>query len=164
MSIAGISDMSESPLLSQHWRSFCGARGRLSTSSLPPTFQSAESKQREPPDPTTLCACSLACATRNSPAIEGLMLFLAEQHLVAAKLLRKNGERGTGAVRELFIRKSNSCVVCVRLMAKDRGGVSLDDFDWWSPTPDWSVIETQIRRLAPPHIESPPLVPDLWSQ
>jgi hypothetical protein len=48
------------------------------------------------------------------------MLFLAEQHLVAAKLLRKNGERGTCAVRELFIGKSNSCVVCVRLMAKDR--------------------------------------------
>src|SRR5258708_21566925 len=53
------------------------------------------------------------------------MLFLAEQHLVAAKLLRKNGERGTGVVRELFIRKSNSCIVCVRLMAKDRGSVSL---------------------------------------
>jgi hypothetical protein len=92
------------------------------------------------------------------------MLFLAEQHLVAAKLLRKNGERGTCAVRELFIGKSNSCVVCVRLMAKDRGGVSLDDFDWWSLTPDWCVIERQIRRLAPPHIEGPPLVPDLWSQ
>ena len=114
----------------------------------------------EPPDPTTLCVCSLACATRNSPAIEGLMLFLAEQHLVAAKLLRKNGERGTGAVRELFIRKSNSCVVCVRLMAKDRGGVSLDNFDWSSLTPNWGVIDEQVRRLTPPHIDGPPLVPN----
>ncbi len=88
------------------------------------------------------------------------MLFLAEQHLVAAKLIRKNGARRTGVERELFIRKSNSFIVCVRLMAKDRGGVSLDDFDWGSLTPDWFVIETQIRRLAPPHIEGPPLVPN----
>ncbi len=48
------------------------------------------------------------------------MLFLAEQHLVAAKLIRKNGARRTGAESEIFIRKSNSCVACVRLMAKDR--------------------------------------------
>lgn len=88
------------------------------------------------------------------------MLFLAEQHLVAAKLLRKNGERGTGAVRELFIRKSNSCVVCVRLMAKDRGGVSFDNFDWSSLTPNWGVIDEQVRRLTPPHIDGPPLVPN----
>ena len=87
------------------------------------------------------------------------MLFLAEQHLVAAKLLR-NGERGTGAVRELFIRKSNSCVVCVRLMAKDRGGICLDNFDWSSLTPDWSVVDEQVHRLAPPHIDGPSLVPN----
>src|SRR5258708_32364012 len=113
----------------KHWWLFWGGRGSFSASSRLPTFQSAESKQREPPDPTTLCACSLACATRNSPTIEGLMLFLAEQHLVAAKLIRKNGARRTGAESEIFIRKSNSCVACVRLMAKDRGGVSLDNFD-----------------------------------
>jgi hypothetical protein len=92
------------------------------------------------------------------------MQFLAEHHLVAAKLVRKNGEARTGAERELFIRKSNSCVVCVRLMAKDRGGVSLDNFDWWSIAPDWNVIEEQVLRLAPPHIEGPPLVPDLREQ
>jgi hypothetical protein len=72
--------------------------------------------------------------------------FLAEQHLVAAKLVRENGARHTGAERELFIRKSNSLVVCVRLSGKDRGGISLDKFDWWSVTPDWNV--------------GPPLVPN----
>ena len=92
------------------------------------------------------------------------MLFLAEQHLVAAKLIRKNGARRTSAESEIFIRKSNSCVACVRLMAKDRGGVSLDNFDSSSLTPDWGEIDEQVRRLAPPHIDGPPLVPDLWSQ
>jgi hypothetical protein len=89
------------------------------------------------------------------------MAFLAEQHLVAAKLLRRNGATQTGAERELFIRKSNSFVVCVRLMAKDRGGICLDNFDWWSLTPDWSVVDEQVGRLAPPHIDSPCLIPDL---
>jgi hypothetical protein len=88
----------------------------------------------------------------------------AEQHLAAAKLVRKNGALRAGAERELFIRKSNSSIVCVSLMAKDRGGVSLDDFDWWSLTPDWGEIDEQVRWLAPPHIDGPPLVPDLWSQ
>ena len=88
------------------------------------------------------------------------MQFLAEQHLVMAKLVRKNGANRTGVERELFVRKSNSLVVCVRLSAKGRGGVSLDNFDWWSLTPDWNVIEEQVRRLAPPHIDGPPLVID----
>ena len=87
------------------------------------------------------------------------MRYLAEQHLVAAKLVRKNGATRTGAERELFIRKSNSLVVCVRLSAEDRGGVSLDYFDWSSLTPDWKVIEEQIMRLALPQIDGPPLVP-----
>jgi hypothetical protein len=89
------------------------------------------------------------------------MAFLAEQHLVAAKLVRRNGATRAGAERELFIRKSNSFVVCVRLMAKERGGICLENFDWCSLTPDWSVIDEQIRRLAPPHIDSPSLIPDL---
>jgi hypothetical protein len=88
------------------------------------------------------------------------MQFLTEQHLVAAKLVREHGARRTGVERELFIRKSNSCVVCVRLMAKDRGGISLDNFDWWSLTPDWGEIDEQVRRLAPPHVDNPPLVPN----
>jgi hypothetical protein len=86
------------------------------------------------------------------------MAFLAEQHLVAAKLVRKNGATRTGAERERFVRKSNSLVVCVRLSAEDRGGVSLDHFDWSSLTPDWGKIDEQMRRLA---IVAPPLVPDL---
>ena len=59
-----------------------------------------------------------------------MMQFLAEQHLTAAKLVRENGARRSGAERELFIRKSNSFVACVRLAAKDRGGICLDNFDW----------------------------------
>jgi hypothetical protein len=89
------------------------------------------------------------------------MQLLAEQHLVAAKQVRKNGAAWAGAERELFIRKSNSFVVCVRLMSKGRGGICLDTFDWWSLTPDWSVVDEQVRRLSPPHIESPRLIPDL---
>jgi hypothetical protein len=89
------------------------------------------------------------------------MQFLAEQHLVAAKQVRRNGDARTGAERELFIRKSNSCVVCVRLTAKDRGGICLDNFDWWSLTPDRSVVDEQVLRLGPPHIDSPSLIPDL---
>ena len=92
------------------------------------------------------------------------MQFHAEQHLVAAKLVRKNGAARTGAERELFIRKSNSCVVCVSLVAKARGGICLDNFDWRSLTPDWSVIDEQVRRLAPARIDGPSLVPDLWQQ
>jgi hypothetical protein len=88
------------------------------------------------------------------------MQFLAEQHLAAAKLVRKTGTTRTGAERELFVRKSNSLVVCVRLSAEDRGGISLDNFDWWSLTPDWNEIEEQVLRLAPPHIDGPPLVPE----
>jgi hypothetical protein len=87
------------------------------------------------------------------------MRYLAEQHLVAAKLVRKNGATRTGAERELFVWKSNSLVVCVRLSAEDRGGVSLDYFDWSSLTPDWNVIDEQVLRLAPPYIDGPSLVP-----
>jgi hypothetical protein len=89
------------------------------------------------------------------------MATLAEQHLVAAKLVRENGAARTGAERELFIRKSNSFVVCVRLMAEDRGGLCLDKFDWSSLTPDWNIIDEQISRLSPPQIDGPPLIPDL---
>ena len=49
--------------------------------------------------------------------LRGSMQFLAEQHLVAAKLLRESGARRTGAERELFIKKSNSFVMCARLCA-----------------------------------------------
>jgi hypothetical protein len=88
------------------------------------------------------------------------MQFLAEQHLVAAKLVRRNGASRPGAERELFMKKY-SFVVCVRHMARDRGGICLDNFDWTSLTPDWSVIDEQVRRLAPPRIDGPTLVPDL---
>jgi hypothetical protein len=89
------------------------------------------------------------------------MAFVAEQHLVAAKLVRRNGATRTGTERELFIRKSNSFVVCVRFMAKERGGICLDNFDWCSLTPDWNAIDEQVRRLEPPRIDGPPLIPNL---
>jgi hypothetical protein len=90
--------------------------------------------------------------------METLMQFLTEQHLVAAKLVRENGARRTGAEREIFIRKSNSFVACVRLTAKDRGGICLDNFNWSSLTPDWNEIEEQVLRLTPPCIDGPSLV------
>ena len=90
------------------------------------------------------------------------MLFLAEQHLVAAKLVRINGATRAGADLEKFIKMSNSFVVCARLAANSRGGINLDRFDWKALSPDWSVVDRQIRGLAPPHIDGPPLVPDLW--
>jgi hypothetical protein len=89
------------------------------------------------------------------------MLFLAEQHLVAAKLIRKNGATRAGADLEKFIKMSNSFVVCARLAAKSRGGICLVRFDWKALSPDWSVVDQQIRRLAPPYTDGPPLVPDL---
>jgi hypothetical protein len=84
------------------------------------------------------------------------MQFLAEQHLVAAKLVRENGARRSGAEQ-----KSNSFVACVRLAAKDRGGICLDSFEWSSLTPNWKVIEEQIMRLALLQIDGPPIVPKL---
>lgn len=87
------------------------------------------------------------------------MRHLVEQHLVMAKLIRRNGSQRTGKERELFIKRSNSFIICVGLSAKARGGIYLDNFDWHSITPDWKVIEQQICNLAPPHIPGPPLVP-----
>jgi len=88
------------------------------------------------------------------------MAFLPEQHLAAAKLVRKNRARRTGAERKLFIRKSNSFVICVRLMRKIEA-VLFGSFDWWSLTPDWSVIDEQVRRLSSPQIDGPLLIPNL---
>ena len=90
------------------------------------------------------------------------MPFHAEQHLFAAKLVRINGATRAGADLEKFVKLSNSFVVCARLAAKSRGGINLDRFDWKALSPDWSVVDQQIRRLAPPHIDGPPLVPDLF--
>ena len=88
------------------------------------------------------------------------MQFIAEQHLVAAKLVRQNGAKRADAERKRFLKKSNSFVVCVRLSAKDRGGVCLVGFNWSSLTPNWKIIDEQVRQLSPPHIDGPPLVPD----
>src|SRR5258708_39107396 len=91
------------------------------------------------------------------------MDVVAGQDVGAAKVVRENGGGRSGAERELYIKKSNSFVACVRLAAKDRGGICLDSFEWSSLTPDWKVIEEQIMRLALPQIDGPPLVPNLLS-
>jgi len=87
------------------------------------------------------------------------MELFAEQHLLAAKLVRANGARRTGLERELFIRKSNTFLVCARLTAQDGGGICLSEFDWSSLTPDWSLVDELVLQLASPHIEAPPPVP-----
>lgn len=77
------------------------------------------------------------------------MLPSAEEYLVAAQQIRINAASRTGAERELSIKKSNSCVVCVRRMAQDRGGVSLKGFEWRSLTPDWRRIQEKVACLKP---------------
>jgi hypothetical protein len=88
------------------------------------------------------------------------MNFSAEQHIVAARQVRINALKRTGADRKRFIQMSNNFVVCAKLAARDRGGICLDDFNWSSPDPDWDAVELQISRLALRNVESPPLVPD----
>lgn len=88
------------------------------------------------------------------------MHYLAEQHLAAAKMVRKNGANLTGADRERFIKSSNSLVICARLAAHDRGGISLDGFEWDSVSPDWDLADLQILRLGPPQIDGPSIIPD----
>ncbi|MDB5636073.1 MAG: hypothetical protein JWP51_981 [Bradyrhizobium sp.] len=85
----------------------------------------------------------------------------AEQHLAVAKLVRSKASKYDGADRERYITKSNSLVVCVRLSAADRGGISLEGFNWKSLTPDWDVLDKQIARLRPPLLESPSIIPDV---
>jgi hypothetical protein len=88
------------------------------------------------------------------------MHFLSEQHLATAKRIRVNAIRRTGVNRERLIKMSNSFVICVRLSAKDRGGIAPVDFDWSSLRPNWNLIEEQLERLAPSDIAGPPLVPN----
>ncbi|MDP2355739.1 MAG: hypothetical protein Q8M31_06715 [Beijerinckiaceae bacterium] len=86
-------------------------------------------------------------------------MLLAEQHVALAKLMRDNGARLPGPEQEKWIRKSNSFVVCARLAAEERGGISLKSFAWKTLTPDWSFIDYQISRLTLPLIPSPSLAP-----
>lgn len=88
------------------------------------------------------------------------MPFSAEQHLAAAKLIRRNGANTSSADRERFVRMSNTFIVCFRLAARDRGGISLEGSDWSSRDPNWAVIEKQVELLTPQEVESPPIVPD----
>jgi hypothetical protein len=89
------------------------------------------------------------------------MQFFAEQHLASAKMVRAKGLHLKGAERERAIKSSNSLVVCARLSARDRGGISLDGFEWNSVSPDWNAVDEQIQGLEPPQIDSPSLIPTL---
>jgi hypothetical protein len=85
--------------------------------------------------------------------------MFTEQHLAAAKIIRKNAESWRASKRALFIQKSNTLVICARLAAQHRGGLRLHNFDWESLYPNWGEIERQIRSLSPYRTESPPLAP-----
>lgn len=91
------------------------------------------------------------------------MKFLAEQHLSAAKMARDNGVRHVGPGRHLFIKISNSLVVCALLAARDRGGISLAGFDWTAVSPNWSFIDKQMQRLEPPQIDGPSIIPGYYN-
>jgi hypothetical protein len=86
--------------------------------------------------------------------------MFTEQHFAAAKIVRINAGSRRASERALFIQKSNTLVVCARLAAQHRGGISLHNFDWKSLCPNWAEIERQIRLLAPYSTKSPPLAPD----
>jgi hypothetical protein len=85
----------------------------------------------------------------------------SEQHLALAKLLRNRAADVPHPEQETWIRKSNSFVACAQLAAQDRGGISLEGFAWEALTPDWSLIDRQVSRLPLPHVDAPPLAPDL---
>jgi hypothetical protein len=89
------------------------------------------------------------------------MPFLAEQHLMVAKLLRVKAACLSSAEEErAFIAASNRFLVCTRLAASSRGTLNLDAFDWDALYPDWTIIEEQIVRLPLPDLEAPRTAPD----
>src|SRR4051794_10332908 len=81
------------------------------------------------------------------------VLFATEQHLVMAKLLRRNADVGSPLLRKRRIEMSNSFLVCARLAAVQRGGICLNAVEWFSVDPGWSTIDHQVQRLAPPDLE-----------
>jgi hypothetical protein len=48
------------------------------------------------------------------------------------------------------IRRSNAFLGLAALAAKNRGGISLSGFDREALDPDWTIIDEQVGRLAPP--------------
>ena len=79
----------------------------------------------------------------------------AEQHVLAAKLVRDNARALVEPARGQAIQISNSLLTCAVLAAKDRGGISLSGFDFAALTPEWTSIDTQIASLLP---MSPPIL------
>src|SRR5882757_3575003 len=78
------------------------------------------------------------------------MRFSAEQHLAHAKRLREKAKSQAEVVRLREIQRSNSFLGLAALAAKNRGGISLSGFDREALNPDWTIIDEQVGRLAPP--------------
>jgi hypothetical protein len=76
------------------------------------------------------------------------MIYSSEQHFAVAKLIRRNAANGVEASPARAVRVSNTFLVCARLAPEYRGGISLAGFQWSCVTPDWTVIEKRIDRLA----------------
>ena len=87
------------------------------------------------------------------------MPFSSERHLAMAKLIGEKAPR-CGHCAERAVQLSNSFVVCARLAAAERGGISLAAFQWSAASPDWSFIDRQTDGLEPIMLKSPPLAPD----
>jgi hypothetical protein len=88
-----------------------------------------------------------------------VMCFSSEYYLAMAKLVRQKATR-CGRCAERAVQLSNSFVVCARLAAVERGGISLASFQWSAASPDWSFIDRQLVGLDPLTLKSPPLAPD----
>jgi hypothetical protein len=82
-------------------------------------------------------------------ALEIPMQFSAEQHLAAAKSHREKAESLAELERVRAIHVSNALLTLAVLAAKSRGGISLSAFDREALCPDWTIIDEQVRRLAP---------------
>jgi hypothetical protein len=88
------------------------------------------------------------------------MRFFAEQHVAIAKQLREKAELLPVVEREQRIKASNGFLACAALAVRERGGISLSDFDWEALTPDWNTVDDQISQLKLLHVDAPSLVPD----
>jgi hypothetical protein len=107
--------------------------------------------------PPALISLSPWCKKSVGPMLS--MQFSAKQHLVLAKVIRKNAASLRSPEREQRIKQSNGFLACLSLSAQERGGISLSDFDWEALNPDRTTVDDQIARLKPPHVEAPSLVP-----
>ena len=77
------------------------------------------------------------------------MQYTAELHIAMAKQLREKAKSLIEPTRGHAIKQSNGFLACAVLAAKDRARISTREFDFDALTPDWTLINSQIARLAP---------------